>query len=159
MLISMIAAMANNRIIGANNQMPWHLPADFAWFKKCTLGKPVIMGHQTYLSIGRPLPERINIVVSRNRSLRIANATVVHSIDEALAVVAEYDEVMVIGGGSIYQACITRASRLYLTFIDLAIDGDTTFPEWGAEWQEIYSETYQADSKNAHAMRFVILEK
>ncbi|MGB5805374.1 MAG: dihydrofolate reductase, partial [Vibrio anguillarum] len=113
MIISMIAAMADNRIIGKDNQMPWHLPADFAWFKRCTLGKPVIMGRKTYESIGRPLPGRHNIVISRDASLAIEGVSIVSSIEEAIEVAGHVDEVMIIGGGSIYQACMPQANKLY----------------------------------------------
>ncbi|NNN48893.1 type 3 dihydrofolate reductase [Vibrio sp. 2-2(8)] len=159
MIISMIAAMADNRIIGKDNQMPWHLPADFAWFKRCTLGKPVIMGRKTYESIGRPLPGRHNIVISRDASLAIDGVSIVSSIEEAIEVAGHVDEVMIIGGGSIYQACMPQANKLYLTFIDLNIEGDTQFPEWGGEWQEVHREMYQADDKNAHNMQFVVFDK
>ncbi len=132
MIISMIAAMAKQRIIGKDNQMPWHLPADFAWFKRCTMGKPVVMGRKTYDSIGRPLPGRLNIVISRDESLVIEGVTMANSIAHALALAGDADEVMIIGGGSIYAECLPKADKLYLTFIDATIDGDTQFPDWGS---------------------------
>ncbi|CAK4070955.1 type 3 dihydrofolate reductase [Vibrio sp. 16] len=159
MIISMIAAMANDRIIGKDNQMPWHLPADFAWFKRCTMGKPVVMGRKTYDSIGRPLPGRENIVISRDASLTIDGVTTVTSIDDALKAAGNVDEVMIIGGGAIYAACLPLANKLYVTHIDACVDGDTQFPDWGAEFEECYSETFTADEKNAYNMRFVVLEK
>lgn len=159
MIISMIAAMADNRIIGKDNQMPWHLPADFAWFKRCTMGKPVVMGRKTYESIGRPLPGRLNIVISRDASLSIEGVTTVTSIEQALEVAGEVEEVMIIGGGAIYAACLPMANKLYVTHIEAEIDGDTQFPDWGAEFKETYSEAYQADEKNAYNMRFTVLEK
>ena len=159
MIISMIAAMADNRIIGKDNQMPWHLPADFAWFKRCTMGKPVVMGRKTYESIGRPLPGRLNIVISRDASLTIEGVTTVTSIENALDVVGGVDEVMIIGGGAIYAACLPMANKLYVTHIEAEIDGDTQFPDWGSEFKETYSEAYQADEKNAYSMRFTVLEK
>ncbi|MDF2153229.1 type 3 dihydrofolate reductase [Vibrio sp. CAU 1672] len=159
MIISMIAAMADNRIIGKNNQMPWHLPADFAWFKRCTMGKPVVMGRKTYQSIGRPLPGRVNIVISRDASLSIEGVTTVTSIEQALEAAGDAEEVMIIGGGAVYAACLPMADRLYITDIDAQVEGDTQFPEWGCEFKPSYSETYQADEKNAYAMRFIILEK
>ena len=158
MIISMIAAMADNRIIGKDNQMPWHLPADFAWFKRCTMGKPVVMGRKTYESIGRPLPGRLNIVISRDASLSIEGVTTVTSIEQALEVAGEV-EVMIIGGGAIYAACLPMANKLYITHIEAEIQGDTQFPDWGNEFKETYSEAYQADEKNAYNMRFTILEK
>ncbi|GEM78299.1 type 3 dihydrofolate reductase [Vibrio superstes] len=159
MIISMIAAMANNRIIGKDNQMPWHLPADFIWFKKCTMGKPVVMGRKTYESIGRPLPGRHNIVISRDAELTIEGVTTVTSIESALEVVSDESEVMIIGGGSIYEHCLPMADKLYLTYIDLEVDGDTQFPDWGEGWQQTHSEQYLSDEKNAHDMQFVILQK
>ncbi|MEF2523888.1 type 3 dihydrofolate reductase [Vibrio mimicus] len=159
MMISMIAAMADNRIIGKDNQMPWHLPADFAWFKRCTLGKPVIMGRKTYQSIGRPLPGRHNIVISRDESLQIDGVDVVASIDAALAKAGEVDEIMIIGGGSLYAACLPMANKLYITEINAELDGDTQFPAWGSDWQECYREHYSVDEKNTYAMDFVIFER
>ena len=159
MIISMIAAMADNRIIGKDNQMPWHLPADFVWFKRCTMGKPVVMGRKTYESIGRPLPDRLNIVISRDESLSIEGVTTVTSIEQALEVAGDVEEVMIIGGGAIYSACLPLATKLYVTHIEAAIEGDTQFPDWGSEFKETYSEAYQADEKNAYNMRFTILEK
>ena len=159
MIISMIAAMADNRIIGKDNQMPWHLPADFAWFKRCTMGKPVVMGRKTYESIGRPLPGRLNIVISRDASLFIEGVTTVTSIEQALEVAGEVEEVMIIGGGAIYAACLPMANKLYITHIEAEIEGDTQFPDWGNKFKETYSEAYQADEKNAYNMRFTILEK
>jgi len=159
MIISMIAAMANDRIIGKDNQMPWHLPADFAWFKRCTMGKPVIMGRKTYESIGRPLPGRENIVISRDASLAIDGVTTVVSIEDALTAIGDVEEAMIIGGGTIYQACLPLATRLYVTLIDAQVEGDTQFPAWSSEFKEVQSEAYQADEKNAYNMRFVVLEK
>jgi dihydrofolate reductase len=159
MIISMIAAMAHQQIIGKENKMPWHLPAEFSWFKRCTLGKPIVMGRKTFESIGRPLPGRTNIVVSRDVNLVIEGVTVVASLDEAMLAAAGADEVMIIGGGSIYQAYVSQCQRLYLTFIDADIDGDTQFPDYGNGWHQSYSESYVADEKNAYNMRFVVLER
>ncbi len=159
MIISMIAAMAQEHVIGKDNQMPWHLPADFAWFKRCTLGKPVIMGRKTFESIGRPLPGRQNIVISRDSSLAFDGVTMVQSLEQALALCADVEEVMIIGGGSVYQAALPMAQRLYLTHIDADIAGDTHFPHWSADFHEVHREHYSADEKNAYNMDFVILEK
>ncbi|BCN23118.1 type 3 dihydrofolate reductase [Vibrio alfacsensis] len=159
MIISMIAAMADNRIIGKDNQMPWHLPADFAWFKRSTMGKPVVMGRKTYDSIGRPLPGRLNIVISRDASLSIEGVTTVTSIEQALEAAGSVEEVMIIGGGAIYAACLPMANKLYVTHIEAEVEGDTQFPRWSNDFKETYSEAYQADEKNAYNMRFTILEK
>lgn len=157
-MISMIAAMANNRIIGNDNKMPWHLPADFAWFKRHTLHKPVIMGRLTWQSIGRPLPNRQNIVLSRTTGdERVQWA---HSLAQALQLCADAPEIMVIGGADLYQQCLAQAQRLYLTHIDADISGDSQFPFWQpAQWQISFSEAHNADSKNPHHYRFEILER
>ncbi|TEW51857.1 type 3 dihydrofolate reductase [Psychromonas algicola] len=161
MKISMIVAMAQDRVIGLDNKMPWHLPADLQHFKKTTLGKPVIMGRKTYDSIGRALPGRLNIVVSRDASLNIAGVTCVSSVEQALAAAEGVEEVMIIGGATIYEHFLSVANRLYLTFIDLETNGDTRFPDYLAqgEWNKIESEVYLADEKNAHNLEFVTLER
>lgn len=159
MKISMIVAMAKQRVIGKDNTMPWHLPADFAWFKANTLGKPIIMGRKTHESIGRPLPGRRNIVVSRNDAWQADGVETAINIDDALRLVEGVDEVVIIGGGSIYAACLDRTQRLYLTHIDADIDGDTCFPDWGNGWKMTHIEQYKADEKNRYDMEFVILER
>ncbi len=129
MKISMIAAMANDRVIGKDNAMPWHLPADFAWFKQSTLGKPIVMGgRKTFESIGRPLPGRQNIVISRNPNYHAEGVTVVPDIAAAKKAAGDVEELMIIGGGRIYAACLPEADRLYLTFIDLIVEGGYLFP-------------------------------
>lgn len=160
-MISMIAAMANHRIIGAENGMPWHLPADLKHFKAVTMGKPVLMGRKTYESIGKALPGRPNIVITSNESYSLDDATIVHSIEAAMQKAAAFDEVMIIGGGSIYESMLSQAQRLYLTFIDLTVDGDTQFPDYeaNANWQELSRETHQKDDKNPYDYTFVTLER
>ncbi len=160
-MISMIAAMAHDRIIGADNDMPWHLPADLKHFKAITMGKPVLMGRKTYESIGKALPGRPNIVITSNESFSLDDATVVHSIEAAMQKAAAFDEVMIIGGGSIYQSMLSQAQRLYLTFIDLKVDGDTQFPDYeaNANWQELARETHRKDDKNPYDYTFVTLER
>jgi dihydrofolate reductase len=161
MLVSMIAAMANNRVIGADNKMPWHLPADLAHFKRVTLGKPVIMGRLTYDSIGKALPGRLNIVVSRDDSLQLADAVVVRDCDQALTAAGAVAEVMIIGGGSIYEYFLPSCQRLYLTEISLDVGGDTYFPDYQAHanWQLVEQQTHLADDKNPHPYRFITLQK
>lgn len=156
----MIVAHANNRVIGKNNDMPWHLPADLAYFKKTTLGKPIIMGRKTYQSIGRPLPGRKNIVISRDNNFRAEGVEVVNSVDAALALVVDSAEVMVIGGGAIYQHCLAVAQRLYITHINAAIDGDTHFPEYDLTvWQKVTSDIRPSDEKNPYQLDFSVYEK
>lgn len=157
----MIAAMANNRIIGLDNQMPWHLPADLQHFKKVTMAKPVIMGRKTFESIGRPLPGRRNIIISRNAAYTAPGIDVVASPEAALSLVSDESEVMVIGGGNIYQQFLPLAQRLYLTFIDLDVKGDTQFPDYQAEanWVEVETVNKQPDDKNKYSYTFVTLDK
>ena len=155
-IISLIAAMANNRVIGKNNQMPWHLPADLGHFKAVTLGKPVIMGRKTYESIGRPLPGRRNIVISRNSDYKVEGCDTAISLEEAMELVNEVEELMIIGGGHLYSQAIPLADRLYLTFIDLNVDGDTLFPEFEhLNLTEVKREKHLKDEKNPYDYQFV----
>ena len=157
MKISMIAAMAHDRVIGKDNQMPWHLPADLAHFKRVTLGKPVLMGRKTFESIGRPLPGRRNLVISRNLDYQAEGIEVVSSVEAALALLAgsSVEELMVIGGGHLYAEMLPSADCLYLTRIDLAVEGDTRFPAFDdGQWQRVDCESHPADEKNPHPYSF-----
>ncbi|MFM5118380.1 type 3 dihydrofolate reductase [Aeromonas veronii] len=157
MKISMIAAMAHDRVIGKDNQMPWHLPADLAHFKRVTLGKPVLMGRKTFESIGRPLPGRRNLVISRNPDYQAEGIEVVGSVEAALALLAgsSVEELMVIGGGHLYAEMLPSADCLYLTQIDLAVEGDTRFPAFDdGQWQRVDGESHPADEKNPHPYSF-----
>ncbi len=155
-LISIIVAMAKNRVIGKDNEMPWHLPADLGHFKTITLGKPIIMGRKTYESIGRALPGRINIVMSRDKNYRLEGCETVTSLEEALTLVNDVQEVMIIGGGFLYEQTISTADRLYLTFIDLDVDGDTLFPEYEQlDLTEVKREKHLKDEKNPYDYEFV----
>ena len=152
--------MDRNRLIGNNNQLPWHLPADFAHFKSVTMGKPVIMGRKTYESIGKPLPGRTNIVLSRDPDIRFEGVACVSSFEQALLLVADAEEVMVIGGSTIYEMLLPRANRLYLTYVDAEFEGDAWFPEFDKnQWLELESVLRKADEKNLYDCRFVTLEK
>ena len=157
MHISMIAAMAHDRVIGLDNQMPWHLPADLAHFKRVTLGKPVLMGRKTFESIGRPLPGRRNLVISRNLDYQADGVEMVSSVEVALARLQGegVEELMVIGGGYLYEQLLPRADRLYLTRIDLAVEGDTCFPTFSdADWLKLKCESHDPDEKNPHPYCF-----
>lgn len=142
----MIAAMARNRVIGRDNQLPWHLPEDLKYFRSVTWGKPIIMGRKTFDSLGRPLPGRTNIVVTGQAGLELAGARVTTSLDEALEIAfaqAELDamdEVMVIGGATVYQQLLERADRLYLTKVDAEPDGDAWFPDFDQNRWQLTSE-------------------
>lgn len=140
----LLAAVDRNRAIGKDNALPWHLPDDLKRFKRLTLGRPVVMGRKTYESIGRPLPGRTNIVVTRDRDLAIPGAAVVHSLDEALAASGAASEVFVIGGEQIYALALPLADRLELTEIDTAIAGDAWFPEWDrTAFREVARESHE----------------
>lgn len=154
--ISLIAAMAKNRIIGKDNQMPWHLPADLGHFKAVTLGKPIIMGRKTYESIGRPLPGRKNIVMSRDKDYKLEGCETVTSLEEAIKLVEDVEEIMIIGGGFLYTECIPQADKLYLTFIDLDVEGDTQFPQFEhLSLTELKREKHYKDEKNPYNYEFV----
>ena len=161
MIISMVAAMAANRVIGRNNKMPWHLPADLKHFKQVTLGKPVVMGRKTFESIGRVLPGRRNIVISRSEPVDAKGAEWVKSLSDALALLKGAEEVMIIGGGEIYRQCLPMASRLYLTEIDLTTEGDAFFPDYHSvgQWQLSADVLHLADAENSHQCRFITLER
>lgn len=136
-IISFVVAMTDDRVIGRGNDLPWHIPDDMAHFKRLTLGKPVIMGRRNYESIGRPLPQRHNIVMTRQQDYTAEGCTVVHGVDEALAACGDADEIMVIGGQEIYRAFMPLANRLYLTIVHAEIEGDTWFSSFDpGDWIE-----------------------
>lgn len=153
MQISIIVAMASNRAIGIDNQLPWHLPADLKHFKAVTMGKPIIMGRKTYESIGRPLPGRTNVVITRNPAWSADGVTVVNSVEAAMAGVGDVPEVMIIGGAEIYRLTLEHATRLHVTEVDLQVEGDAFFPEISLDnWEETSREAHSAsDGKPAYA--------
>ncbi len=163
MQLSMISAMADKRVIGNKNMLPWHLPADFAWFKKQTMGKTVVMGLNTFKSIGeKPLPNRKHIILHQNKNYALPeNCVLATSIEQALELIKkESGEVMICGGASIYQQFLPHATKLYLTFIHQAFEGDTYFPEFNmAEWKQISREDHTPDEKNKYSYSFVVLER
>lgn len=160
-VIALIAAMADNRVIGINNRLPWKLPADMKWFRQHTLGKPIVMGRKTFESFGgKPLPDRKNIIVTHDPHYQATGATVVHSIDAAIAAAGDVEEIMIIGGASFYAQMLPRAQRLYLTYVHIQVNGDAWFPELDAmQWQIVQQTEHPADEKNAQAMRFVIMQR
>ena len=152
--LSLIVAMDNNRLIGRDNQLPWRLPADLQHFKATTMGKPIVMGRKTWESLGRPLPGRTNIVITRNEDYLAEGAVVVHSLQAALAE-ADAEEVMVIGGANLYAQALPQVDRLYLTRVDGDFKGDAWFPEFSeSEWLLSATEAHEPDEKNPHAYRF-----
>jgi len=155
-IVSIIAAMDRNRLIGSNNQLPWHLPADLGHFKQVTMGKPIIMGRKTYESIGRALPGRTNIVLTRSSDFNAEGVLTANTLEQALDYVSAEDEVMIIGGSAIYELTLPRADRLYLTYVENSFEGDAWFPDFDLEqWHIIASEEHSADEKNSSAYRFV----
>jgi dihydrofolate reductase len=153
--ISIIAAMANNRVIGFENQMPWHLPADLKHFKALTLGKPIVMGRKTYESLGRPLPNRRNIVLSRQSDLMIPGVDVFADLPSVLTELEQEAEIMIIGGAILYQEALALAQQLYLTQIDLDVRGDAFFPLWKeTEWRLIKEQKCLPDLNNPYSYRF-----
>jgi len=159
MIISLIAAMDKNRLIGANNGLPWHLPADFSHFKKVTMNKPIVMGRKTFESIGKPLPGRQNIVISRS-GFSAQGVTVVDSIDAALAAAKNADEIMIIGGASFYKQMIDRADRMYLTYVDAECEGDAWFPEFNLDdWRVVSERQYLADEKNNYNFKIITYQR
>jgi len=160
MIISLIAAMSKNRVIGKDNSLPWNMPNDKKHFWELTRGKPVVMGRKTYESIGKPLPNRLNIIITRDQEYKAEGCTIVHSIDEAVTAAQGNEEIMVIGGSQIYEKFLPKANRMYLTFIDAEIDGDTYFPEYNPEeWAETSYEEHEKDANNPFDYDFVTLER
>ncbi|UTW54429.1 type 3 dihydrofolate reductase [Kordiimonas sp. SCSIO 12610] len=157
MKISCIAAMASNNVIGLNNQMPWHLPADLKHFKSITLSKPIIMGRKTFESIGRPLPGRTNIVITRNKGWHADGVTNASSLSDAIELARRLpeavDEIMIIGGGQVYKEALPLADRLYITEISLETEGDAFFPKIDQSiWRETARESHKSvDGRPAHA--------
>ena len=159
-MISIIAALAENRVIGVNNTLPWRLPNDLKHFRRLTTGHAIILGRKNYESIGKPLPERANIVITRNRDFRADGCLIAHSLDAALALADNDPEIFVIGGAEIYRAALAHTNRLYLTRVHAAIAGDTHFPEFDeSEWREISRERHERDERHAYAYSFVVLER
>ena len=156
--ISMIVARSRNHVIGRDNQMPWKISADLQFFKRVTMGHPVIMGRKTWESIGRPLPGRRNIVVSRNANYSLTGAELVGSLDEALASLSEFDRVFVIGGEQLFKQAFDKADRLYITEIDLDIEGGDTFFEVpnASAWKEVER---TPDSEGDITFSFITLER
>ena len=152
--------MARNRVIGRDNRLPWRLPEDLAYFKRVTLGHPVIMGRRTWESIGRPLPGRLNIVVSRNPGYRAPGAVVVPSLDEAWRAAGDADEACVIGGTSLFEEALPVADRIHLTEVDAEVEGDTCFPDFDrSQWLEREVARHPRDERHEYPFRIVVLER
>lgn len=162
MIVSAIVAVAKNNVIGLNNGIPWYMPADLVWFKKQTLGHHIIMGRKCFESIGRPLPKRVNMVITRDPFFIGTGIVVARSVDEALEIALDAgdDEAFIIGGGQIYRQSLEFWDKIYLTEVDIDTPGDVFFPEIEVgEWREIFSEKHPPDEKNEWPFTFKILEK
>jgi dihydrofolate reductase len=157
--MEIVVAVAENDVIGRRNELPWRLSADLRRFKALTLGKPVLMGRRTYQSIGRALPGRLNLVLSKSSEFHAEGCTVVKDLDEARR--AAKSEIMVIGGAEIYRQCLPVTSRIHLTLVHTRVpDGDTFFDGWrGPEWSESSRERHEADDKNSCAYSFITLDR
>ena len=158
--VSLIVAMANNRVIGINNTLPWHLPADLKHFKALTMGHHILMGRKTYESIGKPLPGRTSVVVTRNPNYTVEGVTIAHTLEEAIALSDSDPEIFIIGGAELYRQAIQLADRIYLTEIELEITGDAHFTELNKnEWQESSRISHAPDEKNLYHYHFVTYDK
>jgi dihydrofolate reductase len=158
-MISIIVAVAQNGVIGDKNSLLWHISEDMRFFKRTTSGHPVIMGRKTYESLGRPLPNRTNVVISRTMG-EIEGCTVVHSLEEAIALFPAEEEVFVIGGAQIYALALDVADRFYLTRVGHDYEGDTSLPKWDeSEWQLISREAYEQGEKYPHPFAFEIYDR
>lgn len=160
MKVALIVAMDEQGVIGRNNDLPWRLSADLQYFRKVTMGKPLIMGRNTHESIGRPLPGRRNIVITRQQDFQAAGCDVVFSIEQALALCEGEAEVMIMGGASLYEQTLPLVDTLYLTRVHTKVEGDTWFPDWSeADWQLVSREDHQADAKNEFDYSFLQYER
>ncbi|MGH8308124.1 MAG: dihydrofolate reductase [Gammaproteobacteria bacterium] len=159
-MLSLIVAVGEHNEIGKNGKMPWHLPADLKHFKSITLGKPIIMGRKTFEAIGKPLPERRNIVVTRNQGFKAGGCEIAHSLTDALVLATGVPEIMVIGGGELYREALPHAQRIYLTRVHASFDADTFFPVLDpADWRETARADHAADERNLFTYSFLTLER
>jgi dihydrofolate reductase len=159
-LITLVVAVADNGVIGRDNTLPWHLPDDLKRFKQLTLGKPIVMGRKTFDSIGRPLPGRHNIIVTRDPNYHREGVTVVHDVDAALRAAGAVPEIMVIGGAELFRTLLPRAGRLHLTRVHGNIEGDVLWPALDDRaWSVVERESHSADERHAWPMTFEVWEK
>lgn len=159
-MISIITAWAENKVIGKDNKLPWKLPADLKRFKELTLGKPVIMGRKTFKSIGKPLADRLNIVLTGDKNFKAEGVIAVHSLEETVKAAGDAGEIMVIGGASVYKEFLPLAQKIYLTVIAAEFEGDAFFPDFNFnEWKTVSREDHEPDNKNLYHYTFMILER
>ena len=161
MLLTAVVAATENNVIGRDNGMPWHLPADLQHFKSVTLGSPVLMGRKTFEAIGRPLPGRRNLVLTRSAAFSVPGLEVVHSLEEAIALAGDVPELMIIGGAALYELALPRTQRVHLTRLHMTLEGDAHFPALPeSQWLEASRSARRlADERNACDMTFLVLER
>lgn len=160
MTLSCIVAVAENGVIGRDNALPWRLPADLRRFRRLTTGHAIIMGRRTYESIGRPLPDRVSVVLTRDRSYRPAGVTVVHSLEQAIEICADRAEAFIIGGRAIFESALPRCQRLYLTRVEAEMEGDVTFPLPDLSgWTLVHEESHPSDERNDYPHTFQVYER
>ncbi|WP_277252033.1 dihydrofolate reductase [Neptunomonas phycophila] len=166
MRLAMIVAQSSNRVIGRDNKLPWYLPGDLKYFKQATMGKPIIMGRKTFESIGKPLPGRLNIIISRDASFTAQGIKVVMSLPEAIelaesqALIDGVDEAMIIGGAQIYALALPEVERLYITQVHADIEGDAYFPEFNrSQWTELGREDFSAQGPNPYDYSFIVYQR
>ncbi len=162
MIVSAIVAATENGVIGKGNEIPWYLSGDFKYFKRTTMGHHIIMGRHTYISIGRPLPKRTNIIITRNPYYVVSNCLIAHSIQEALELAHDNgeEEAFFIGGGSVYEKSMPYLDKIYLTVVHTELEGDTFFPKLSEEeWNEVSAERHTADEKNDFDYTFKVFER
>ncbi len=158
-MINIIVATSKNNQIGINNQLPWHISEDLKYFRKTTSGKTVLMGRKTFESIGRPLPNRKNIVLTRDLNFTAEGVSVIHSLDEALEICKAEENIFIIGGGEIYTLFLPYADYLYITLVDKVIDGDTSFPEYDDQFKMIQSTPGETLTEDGHHFAFTIWKR
>ncbi|MBL4607179.1 MAG: dihydrofolate reductase [Pseudomonadales bacterium] len=166
MRLSLIAAMAQNCVIGRNNKLPWYLPEDLKYFKRVTMGKPLIMGRKTFESLGKPLPGRPHIIITRDETYTYPSCHIVHDLQsaktcaESLLLIDGGEEVVVIGGAEIYGLMLPEVDRMYLTKVHQAVEGDAYFPKYNADdWTQLAREDFSAEPPNAYDYSFVVYER
>lgn len=158
--ISIVVAMSSNAVIGRNGGLPWHLSADLKHFKSITMGRPIVMGRITHESIGRPLPGRENIILTRDDNYKAEGCTIINDLNDITSRFSEVEEIMIVGGSQLYAEILPLAKKLFITEVHAELEGDTYFPEFDRrQWREIERQAFKADEKNDFDYSFVVLNK
>ncbi|MCF8460139.1 MAG: dihydrofolate reductase [Flavobacteriales bacterium] len=158
-MISIIVAADENNVIGKDNDLIWHLPDDLKFFKQKTSGHAIIMGRKTYESVGRPLPNRTNIIITRDSNFKAEGCEIVNSLEEALALAKNDNEAFIVGGEQIYRLALDLVDRVYLTRVHHSFEGDRHFPKLGTEWKEVETTAHPTDEKHPHSFTFITYER